>query len=394
MGMHRQLSILILERRTILGNGYGTDSRADGTQKHEQNYLDQLFDNAQVGIVMAHNDGTIMRVNPEFTRIFGYTPEECMGKNVDALVTQGQDHKKAAGITQSVANGEKHAFEADRLCKDGTLKTVAVMASPIIMNGAQVAVYAFYRDISLQRQVEAELLKAKKLEATGALAAGIAHDFNNLLSVIMGNIDLVLLDTSTENTATKNTLTVAKNACVQAHKLTLKFLTFSSGGQPVKRMVDLKHLLRDTAEKVFTEAGITLHFDLADELALVQTDMDQMHHVFEGVMENALESIRDHGVVTISAVNLGQAECQGNLLLANDQQYVLVAIKDNGMGIPEESVHKVFDPYFSTKALAFRTGLGMGLTVAHSIVSQHGGHIQIDSQYRKGTTVKIYLPVN
>lgn len=376
-----------------MGKGDNTDPKAAATQKPDQIYLDQLFDNAQLGIIMADNDGTIIRVNPEFTRIFGYTPEDCVGKNIDALVAEGPDHEKAVGITRSVAKGRKYAFEADRRCKDGSLKKVAVMASPIIMNDGQVAVYAFYRDITLQRQIEAELIKAKKLEVTGALAAGIAHDFNNLLSIVMGNIELALLDTSADNKAAK-ALAVAKNACVRAHKLTLKFLTFSSGGYPIKCIVDLKQLLRDAAETVCSGTDVRLQFDLADELPLVQTDMDQMRFVFEGVMENALESIGDDGVVTISAMSLDKVKCRPNVLLNNDQEYICVFISDNGMGIPEGAVHKVFDPYFSTKAMAFKKGLGMGLTVAHSIVSQHGGQMHIDSQYRKGTTVKIYLPAN
>jgi len=358
----------------------------------ERIYLDQLYDNAQVGIVMAENDGTVIRVNPEFIQIFGYSVEECLGANIDGLIAGPQRRKEADKITRSVAQGEKRAFEALRRCKDGTLKNVLVLASPIVMNGDQVAVYAFYRDITDQRRIETELFKAKQLEATGRLAGGISHDFNNLLSIIMGNLELALMSIPDGNPAI-DALTTANDACVKAHDLTFKFLTFSAGGQPYKRRADLKLVVRDVADSVFADHPSLCSLTVPDDLWDVRVDPDLIRHALKAVMENALEAVRENGTVTIRAANISAETHIGDALLQEGRRYVCVAVRDNGIGIPPEALPIVFDPYFSTKASSYSKGLGMGLPVAYSIVTQHGGNIRLDSVYQKGTTAKIFIPV-
>ena len=365
-----------------------------GTEKdleRERIHLDQLFENAQVGIVMAANDGTVTRVNPEFRRIFGYSAEECLGMNIDSLVTARQNRTEAEEITHSVAHGEKKAFEALRRCKDGTLKNVLVMASPIIVNGEQVAVYAFYRDITDQRRIEAELLKARQLETTGKLAGGIAHDFNNLLSIIMGNIELASINMPSDSPAME-ALKNASDACKKANALTLKFLTFSAGGQPIKRIIDTAKVLREVAENVFADHPKLCSFAIPDDVWDIEVDPDLFRHVLAAVLENALEAVKGKGSVMIRAANLSEETCGTDIFLQDERRYLLIAVRDNGNGIPAESVPAVFDPYFSTKTSVSSKGLGMGLTLAHSIVTRHGGKIRLDSEHQKGTTVKIFIP--
>jgi PAS domain S-box-containing protein len=360
----------------------------------EKAYLDQLFDNAQVGIIMAENDGTVIRINPEFQRIFGYSCAEAVGRNIDNLVAAPEDRDEAAGVTQSVSEGQRHAFQAIRHAKDGSRRHVAVMASPIVLNGSQVAVYAFYRDLSQQRYVETELLKAKKLEATGKLAGGIAHDFNNLLTIIMGSIDIVRLELATEKKPDLYHLEQAKQVCRRAHELTQRFITFSDGDLLIKQSMDLSTILRPLAETINESIDVVCTYDIMDDLWSVQADRKQLRLAISEIVSNATEAISADGEVKITAANVTLDGLNRKSPASANGPSVRVIIEDNGVGIPAEVLPQIFDPYYSTKPLSSRTGLGLGLTIAHSIVTKHGGAICVDSEPMVGTRVMIDLPAN
>lgn len=360
----------------------------------EKAYLDQLFDNAQVGIVMAKNDGTVIRINPEFQRLFGYSCEEALGRNIDDLIAVQEERAGAAHITRSVSEGRKHAFQAIRRTKDGSHRYMAVMASPIVINGNQVAVYAFYRDITTQRQVEAELLKAKKLEATGKLAGGIAHDFNNLLTIIMGSIDIVRLELATEKKPDLYHLEQAQQVCRRAHELTQRFITFSDGDLLIKQPMDLSAILRPLAETINESIDVVCTYDSMDNLWSVRADRKQLRLAISEIVSNATEAISADGEVKIEAVNVSGDSLHRQSPASVNGSRVRVSIEDNGIGIPAEVLPQIFDPYYSTKPLSNRTGLGLGLTIAHSIVTKHGGAIRVESTPMVGTRVVIELPAD
>lgn len=362
-------------------------------QPNDPIYLEQLFENAQVGILMAENDGTVIRINPEFQRIFGYTADECIGRNADELVAAKEQRQEAERITRSVSQGNKHSFEAKRRCKDGTLKHMAIMASPIVVQGRQVAVYGFYRDVTLQRQMEAELIKAKQLEATGRLAGGIAHDFNNLLTIILGNIDLGLTDLQSHPSPLHKThLEQAKKFCLRAYDLTQKFITFSAGNHPKKERIHLTPLLKEEAQKVFGGDAYNCRFEVAEDLWRVEIDAEQFRQVLSAIFSNAHEAMPGGGDVVVHGINLSTKEGQPQSMVSPQTPCVQITIRDNGNGVPAKAIQRLFDPYYSTKKTVSLKGLGLGLTVAHSIVHQHGGHIQLESQENTGTSVHIILP--
>jgi signal transduction histidine kinase len=242
--------------------------------------------------------------------------------------------------------------------------------------------------------VEAELLKAKKLEATGKLAGGIAHDFNNLLTNIMGSIDIVRLELATEKKPDLYHLEQAKQVCRRAHELTQRFITFSDGDLLIKQSMDLSTILRPLAETINESIDVVCTYDIMDDLWSVQADRKQLRLAISEIVSNATEAISADGEVKITAANVTLDGLNRKSPASANGPSVRVIIEDNGVGIPAEVLPQIFDPYYSTKPLSSRTGLGLGLTIAHSIVTKHGGAICVDSEPMVGTRVMIDLPAN
>ncbi|MBN1620227.1 PAS domain S-box protein [candidate division WOR-3 bacterium] len=242
-------------------------------------------------------------------------------------------------------------------------------------------------DITQQVKMEKELLKIEKLESVGILAGGIAHDFNNILTGILGNISLsrVYIDKSSESWGL---LEEAETAAVKAKNLTRQLLTFSKGGKPVKKTVELKDFLKETC--VFatrgSNCGCAFRFD--DGLMAVEIDEGQMIQVINNVIINAVQAMPNGGFIKVTAVNETVAEKFP--LPIEKGNYVVISIEDSGAGMSDDTKARIFDPFFTTK----ESGSGLGLTTAFSVVKNHGGHIEAFSKKEEGTTFRIYLPAS
>ncbi|MGA2401529.1 MAG: ATP-binding protein [Syntrophobacteraceae bacterium] len=244
-----------------------------------------------------------------------------------------------------------------------------------------------------RKKVEAELLNAKKLEAIGVLAGGIAHDFNNLLFVILGNINMAQLKIEDDHQAHRH-LVEAEKACLRAKDLTQKFITFSSGSSPVRRLVSMHNLVSSVAGLVLSGSIISSEIDAPSDLWLVEVDENQMRQILTALLENAREAMPRGGTVSIRAQNVEITEIGTEGIAPNGGRYVKVVISDEGIGIPEENMPNIFDPYFSTKYRGSQKGMGFGLAIAHSVIKKHNGHIQVESFPGQGTTVSILIPAS
>ncbi|MCB2184263.1 MAG: PAS domain S-box protein [Desulfobulbaceae bacterium] len=246
-------------------------------------------------------------------------------------------------------------------------------------------------DITDRKKIEEELVKREKMEATAVLAGGIAHDFNNLLAAIIGYVDLTLDDIGKHHPGAY-TLQEALKASRKAQDLTNKFVTFSSGGSPVKKLSSVRDLLEKTIESTLEKDSCTREITFANDLWQVDMDRRQMSQVFKNVLQNAMESMAEDGALRIHAENISFPN--GEEIpdeSAWDRKFVKITIRDNGKGIPEKIMPNIFDPYFSTKEMGAQKGMGLGLTVALSIVKQHDGYLVVRSE-KRGTAVSIYLP--
>jgi PAS domain S-box-containing protein len=246
-------------------------------------------------------------------------------------------------------------------------------------------------DITERRQAEEELLKAKKLESLGVLAGGIAHDFNNMLTVVLGNISLARMLTETFDTeGTVKLLTEVEKAAIRAKDLTARLITFSEGGDPFKEETPMGEFVKDSVTSALSGTGIVWELYMPDDVWPVEIDKSQMKQAIHNIVTNAIEAMPDQGIIRVHCRNIDIGEKDG--LTLKQGEYVQVSLKDQGTGIAQESLPKVFDPYFSTKERGTQKGMGLGLAVAYSVVKKHGGAITMESEVGGGTTVHIYIP--
>ncbi|MBU0680364.1 MAG: ATP-binding protein [Proteobacteria bacterium] len=245
------------------------------------------------------------------------------------------------------------------------------------------------QEIQERIKISEELLKSQRLESIGVLAGGIAHDFNNLLTVILGNINLATLDKDL-SADSKSLLQAAENASRQAKTLTQQLITFSDGGTPFTGVVDIVELTKRVVNALLPNT-MTCTYNIQSDLWLAKADKTQLEQVIYNLVDNACTAMNNQGTIEISCSNQDYDE-QQTLSQSDAHKFVKISIKDNGCGIPEKNLPKIFDPYFSTKDKSSRKGSGLGLAIAHSILTKHEGFIRVVSQEGKGSTFSLYLP--
>jgi len=240
------------------------------------------------------------------------------------------------------------------------------------------------RDITQRKIIEEHIARTSKLESVGLLAAGIAHDFNNILTSIVGNLSLIKTRMNASSELYQH-INDAEKASFKAKELTQQLLTFAKGGAPVKKVTSLHTMLKDIVTFVLRGSGIESKFIIDDNLYNVEVDEGQISQVIQNLTINAREAMNDHGLLKVYALNVNEDD-PIKAIIGNDK-YIRISIEDNGPGIQNENIEKIFDPYYTTKP----HGTGLGLTVVYSIIKQHGGYIFVDSQPGKGTCFDIYL---
>jgi signal transduction histidine kinase len=284
---------------------------------------------------------------------------------------------------------EVDKIETEFVARDGRRIAVEGKCNCKFVDGKPVAIRGIFRDITERRKLEIELQKAQKLEAIGILAGGIAHDFNNILTGLLAVITLVKSALPPENEQVA-ILEEARQTCLQGKELTGKFITFAEGGSPLKKCVNIRELLQQSVETALRGSGIQCEFAIADDISDVLIDAGQMQQVINNVVINAREAMVNGGGVQVRAENQEIGEHDGLDLAPGT--YLRISITDQGVGIPQENLAKIFDPYFTTKRMASQRGTGFGLAICYSIMRRHDGTITAESENGKGTTFHIYLP--
>jgi PAS domain S-box-containing protein len=244
------------------------------------------------------------------------------------------------------------------------------------------------RDITEKKQLEKELQKSRNLESIGLLAGGIAHDFNNILTAIVGNISFarILCDSADSNSELSNTLNDAEKACIKAKGLTQQLLTFAKGGAPLKKTESIYNIVKDTAEFVVRGSSVKIEYSQPKDLWFVDADSGQISQVINNLIINAMQSMPGGGRIKIGFHNINVSPDQ-NLSL-DKGRYVKIVIEDEGEGISDSIISKIFDPYFTTKP----NGSGLGLATTYSIIKRHNGQIMAESTIGKGSIFTIHLP--
>ena len=258
--------------------------------------------------------------------------------------------------------------------REGWLSTTKVPLRD--SQGRIIGIVGIGRNITARKQMEEEFLKIEKHRSVGVLAGGIAHDFNNILTGILGNIFLAGLYTDSDKISER--LVEAERASIRAKDLIQQLLTFSKSGAPIKKIVSIADLLKNSVIFALRGSNVRCETAIPDDLWPAEIDEGQMNQVISNLVINADQAMASGGIVKVRAENM-TIEAESGLPLKEG---------DHGIGIPEDDLPKIFDPYFTTK----QKGSGLGLATTYSVVKNHDGHITVESHVGVGTTFHMYLP--
>jgi len=351
--------------------------------------LTLVFELSNDGIVLARKN-IVIAANHRFAAICGYESQALPGMTIQQLIPALYDSDINSRTGQQPDNLDNRCnLDLAVQTLNGKLLPVKVSCGQIVDAG-KTADLIFVSELCPRPSTAEELRKARQMESIAALSGGIAHDYNNLLTAIIGNISMVqsYLD---QDDIIFRLLQEAHEASQVAKALTQKLITFSRGGAPVKETSDIAGLVKSATEFTLSGSNIKSQYHLSKDLFLVDIDKTQMGQAIYNLVMNARESMPDGGILAVTAENIQTAAGATDL---KPGRYIRLSFSDQGVGIPPQNLDKIFDPYFSTKERGTQKGMGLGLSICHSIITQHNGRMQIESAVGTGSTVHIYLPAS
>ncbi|HSH93181.1 MAG TPA: ATP-binding protein [Roseimicrobium sp.] len=350
-----------------------------------EKYTD-LYDFAPVGYLTLDRDGNIIEANLTAATLLGIERSALLKRRFALLLSKACSRVVPQHLEEMYQKMETSLFEAE-LERDGRVPVWLRIQIAPAASGLECR--AVLEDVTERKRAAEERLVLNKLESTGILAGGIAHDFNNLLTVMLLNLEQALSPDSSGEELTPR-LVEARAAVFQAQELTAQLLTFARGGAPVRKPDDMVALIHESARLALSGSNVKGEFDLAPDLRLANADHGQMGQVVRNIILNSRESMPQGGSIRIGARNVTLTHHQVQTL--PEGQYVCVSIADQGPGIAEDVLCRIFDPYFSTKQRGARRGMGLGLSICHSVVQKHDGAIVVESVVGQGTTFHVYIP--
>jgi PAS domain S-box-containing protein len=369
-------------------------------EEHEL-HLRNIIKNSPAGYFHINLEGQFVEVNDAWLRIHGYdSPDEVIGKHFG--ITQVESELAAA--LKHVADLHRGLAvptgEFTHLCKDGSVGYHTFSAHPVVNSGKVVGLEWFIIDTSDRKRVEDEklvlqhqFLQAQKLESLGVLAGGIAHDFNNILAIIMGYCSLIKLDVDTAAVR----IPAIEIAAERAAGLCRQMLTYAGKGRYVLTPTNIGTLVEEMVNMLNTtiKQNIVIKPYLPVDIPCINGDANQIRQIVMNLIINASEAIGDgQGEVLVSLTQTeikdGQQYTDHAGKIIQSGWYVCLEVVDNGCGMNEETMRRIFEPFYTTKF----TGRGLGMAAVKGIITAHSGVLQLFSQPGQGTTFRVYLPVH
>ena len=356
------------------------------------------------GIVTFNDEGVIEEFNPAAESIFGVRSDEAVGESIRIVMPEkyrgATDEQISTFLTELIHRytGGVHEIEGQRRNGVPFPLEIAVEEVPdswsmLERRRARRRVFiASVRDITERKELADQLQQSQKMQAIGTLAGGIAHDFNNILSVILGYTSLVLDDKEDDDGAREN-LEMVMQAGRRARDLVEQILTFSRRSDRAKETVALKPTVEEVLKLLRSTlpATIEIQQSLADAPGLVIADSSQIHQVLMNLCTNAAQAMdTGEGVLTVSLEPAHLDDAAAQRLGLPSGPYHRLKVRDTGKGMDRAIADRIFEPFFTTKERG--EGTGLGLSVVHGIVTDHGGAITVDSTLGVGTEFLIYLP--
>jgi PAS domain S-box-containing protein len=354
-------------------------------RKSEEKYRN-LYESMMDAFVSLDMEGNIIGFNKQYLNMVGYSEDGIKGYKFTDFTPEKWHHMETEIIEKQILKiGYSDVYEKEYIRKDGTVFPVELRGFLLKDDkGNPKSIWKIVRDITERKKMENEFRKIERLESLGVLAGGIAHDFNNLLTGILGNLSLAQIKKGED---TDEILEEAKQASIQAKNLTQQLLTFAKGGEPIKGEASIEDIIKVSAGFTLHGSNVKCIYDFPTDLWKVEVDKGQISQVIDNLVINAKQAMPEGGKIKIKAENFILKK--GRALHLPKGKYIKITVTDEGMGIPEKHLARIFDPYFTTK----QKGSGLGLATVYSIIRKHGGIITVESEVGKGTTFFIYLPI-
>jgi PAS domain S-box-containing protein len=350
-----------------------------------------LLDQAQDAIMVRDLNHKVLFWNKGAEHIYGWTAEEAMGKNVcDLIIKQPSDQFETAG-KKMIENGEWMG-EMHQTRRDGASLIIESRWTLVRdEKGQPRSVLVINTDITEKKRMEAQFLRAQRMESIGTLAGGIAHDLNNVLSPILMAIDMLQLKTSDQ--PSRKWLDVLRTNAERGADMVRQVLSFARGVEGERVALQPKHMIKEII-KILRETlpkSIEISFKIPNDLWIISADATQIHQVLMNLCVNARDAMPDGGSISITAENVFLDENYARMHIeAKAGRFVMIGVSDTGPGMSLEVQSRIFEPFFTTKEMT--KGTGLGLSTALTIVKSHGGFINVYSELHKGSQFTVYLP--
>ncbi|TFG64719.1 MAG: PAS domain S-box protein, partial [Nitrospirales bacterium] len=332
-------------------------------------------------------------VSPAYERLWGGNAQKLMNNPFDWLsIVAPEDRGRVENLFLRRLDGKSLDIEYRVIGSDKEIRWVHNRTYPLKGTTGNISrIIGLAQDVTERKKWEEERVRSAKLESLGLLAGGLAHDFNNLLTAILGQLSLAKYEVDPAHPLYLR-IAEAEQASLRAQDIAGQLLTFSKGGDPVKNIVSLANILEENARLVLAGSKVRSVFRITPSLWAVNVDAGQICQVLHNLVLNARQAMEHGGECVIEAQNVNKDEGErlshSHQLVSLHNQWILITVKDQGIGISKENLGKIFDPYFTTKA----TGSGLGLATSYSIIRNHGGVLWAESEMGVGSRFSFLLP--
>jgi PAS domain S-box-containing protein len=384
----------VLEQGRVVGvQGFARDIsdrvRAEEELRRQTAYLERLFEAAPEGIVLVDMDGRVARANEEFLALFGYTREEVVGADINALIVPERLRKEGDSLSGAVGRGERVKHETTRRRRDGSELRVSILGAPIELQGGQIGVFGIYRDVTEERTREEQLRRSERLASLGTLLGGAAHELNNPLTSLRSFVQLMQLDDRSAEDA--EALQIMACEADRAAKIVSDLRVFAGEASrepaPGTRL-DLNgvvhHVLR-VRDYALRNADIVVSTELDESLPAVIADRSAMEQVLLNLVVNAEQALGSQ------PAGEHPRRLRIRTGVSTDGDRVHLTVIDSGPGMEPAQVQRIFDPFYTTKEPG--EGTGLGLSLVHRIVTELGGDIRVRARPGSGASFLVRFPV-
>ncbi len=366
--------------------------------KDELLRLSRVVEQTSEGVLIVNRSGIIEYVNPAFCRNTGYSEEEAVGHRPSILKSGAQDDAFYSHMWDAISQGKSWSGSVVDRRKDGSFFPSLLSIFPVHDEaGENLYFVGIQRDISDLKRMEDQFLQAQKMEAIGTLVGGIAHDFNNMLAAIQASTYLAKLKISSAPEEATSRMADIESLTKRAAEMIKHMLAFARKDTTVRAPLTLNPFLQEGLKLARTAIPENIEFtcEIDEEELIINADGTQLQQVLMNLLNNARDAVAEvnnpHITCSLGPFTATDAFLKSHPDCCKNSRFAHLAVRDNGIGIPQDHLKKIFEPFFSTKGVG--KGTGLGLAMVYGVIEAHGGLIEVESLPGEGTVFHLFLPL-